>query len=748
MKKRYEVALIVSDVTNTYCREIINGAMKAAEEKDVNLTIFPIKYVGNSISGNADSQFEYQFNSLLTYAASGNFDCVIGALGCIIVNGGTAVASKIHDMFGDTPFMTICMDFDNLINVQYDNHNGIVEAVNHLVKEGRKYICMLTGELNNQECQIRQNAFKEAMNANNMPLTDSMMLECNLAGRCENEVMEILKLNPDIDALICANDMIAQTVYKVFQRKGIILGKQIAVVGYDDIPESAKMNPPLASVSADPMLLGYNAVNLSIANLDNQTLGDNILKTTFIPRLSSMYNMGSVLNFNELITASSYDITEAILKYVFYSQDYKSEIHRIFWYNIAEYIKVLDKNKTTNFNYISYITSLLEDKLLFHDCNDETLLHIIDVFDSLLLWVTETHPEHLQTINSLRQAVSHKMLYSLMEELSGEDKRLLDNLHNTNLVTRQTLMLGGNASESYSAILSKMHCLDVKNSYLYLLDQPWLYKEFDFSVPDLNWNIMSYQHGEEVFSCNTDNQSLKPSELYSNSFMPEKRRTNVVVDLYSRECQYGMLLCQIDDIEFFKNVEFLVYQLSASVKIIDLIRKQELMFEELHAKNLALEVVSKIDELTELYNRRGFYDEVGQLISNYGKELIICYADMDGLKQINDTYGHMEGDYSLKQISRCLKDIFGPHAIIGRMGGDEFVSVIPKEYVNDTEEIYSKKDSWIKNFNQTSSKPYSIDISLGFYQCICSNHYDLKAAIDKADDVLYTIKINKKKQAI
>ncbi|MBE5933085.1 MAG: LacI family transcriptional regulator, partial [Lachnospiraceae bacterium] len=292
MKKRFEIALIISDVTNTYCREIINGAIKAAEEEDINLTIFPIKYIGNQIDDSVDSRYEYQFNSLLNYAALGNFDYVIAALGCIIVNGGEQIARQIHNMFGNTPFITICMDIDNLINVQYDNHNGIVEAVNHLVSQGRKHICMLTGDLNNQECKLRLNAYKTAMELNHMPIGDFMTLECNLAGLCEDETTHILQLNPDMDALICVNDMVAQTVYKVFQRKGIIVGKQIAVVGYDDIPESAKMNPPLASANADPMLLGYNALKLAIAALTKQPLGDSTLKTTFIPRLSSMYNMG------------------------------------------------------------------------------------------------------------------------------------------------------------------------------------------------------------------------------------------------------------------------------------------------------------------------------------------------------------------------------------------------------------------------------------------------------------------------
>ncbi|MBQ8167708.1 MAG: GGDEF domain-containing protein [Lachnospiraceae bacterium] len=745
MKKRFEIALIISDVTNTYSREIINGAIKAAEEADINLTIFPIKYIGNQIDHNADSRYEYQFNSLLNYAALGNFDYVIAALGCIIVNGGEQIARQIHNMFGDTPFITICMDVDNLTNVQYDNYNGIVEAVNHLVSQGRKHICMLTGNLHNQECKLRLNAYKEAMAINHMPFDNSMILECNMAGLCEDEITHILQLNPDMDALICVNDMVAQTVYKVFQRKGIIVGKQIAVVGYDDIPESAKMNPPLASANADPMLLGYNALMLSVADLTGQPLSNSTLKTTFIPRLSSMYNIGSVLNFDELVKNSSYSITESILQYIFYIQEHITDMQRVFWYNISEYLKTLNEESSSNFNYLRYIYNLLEDKLLFSDCTDESHLRIIDVFDSLVLWVNEYHPENLNTLNSLRKQVSQKLISSLMGELSGEGQRLLDNIHNTNLVTRQTLMVGDNATESYSAILSKMHCLNIKNSYLYLIDEPWLYKEFDFSVSELSWKIKSYQHGEEVISCHENHQPISSSELFSNKYMPENhRRTHIVVDLYSREYQYGILLCEIDDIDFMKNLEFLVYQLSASVKIIDLIKKQELMFEELHTKNLALEKISKIDELTGLNNRRGFYDEVGRLLSNGGKELVICYADMDGLKTINDTYGHMEGDYSLKQIALCLQNIFHENAVIGRMGGDEFVAIIPRENTNDVEEIRNKKNHWMNIFNKNSSKPYNIDISMGFYECKCSNHYDLKLAIDKADDVLYTIKVKKK----
>ena len=78
------------------------------------------------------------------------------------------------------------------------------------------------------------------------------------------------------------------------------------------------------------------------------------------------------------------------------------------------------------------------------------------------------------------------------------------------------------------------------------------------------------------------------------------------------------------------------------------------------------------------------------------------------------------------------------------MGGDEFVAVVPKEYVLNAEDIRTHKNEWMKNHNSNSSKLYNIDVSMGIYEAICSNHYDLKLAIDKADDILYTIKVNKK----
>ena len=251
-----------------------------------------------------------------------------------------------------------------------------------------------------------------------------------------------------------------------------------------------------------------------------------------------------------------------------------------------------------------------------------------------------------------------------------------------------------------------------------------------------------------AFSVPLENQVVDAPAIFDNSFIVDNgRHTYILVDLYSREYQYGVLLCEVQTEDFFENWEFLVYQMSAAVKMVELLNTQNRMLEELHNKNMSLEEESKMDELTGLYNRRGFYEAANKLVlanENIEKEYIVCYADMDRLKVVNDTYGHVEGDYALKSLAECLKMLFGRNAIIGRVGGDEFVVVACKNDVESIDALLHQKKLSIDRLNTASAKPYNIDMTLGLYECECHDSYDLKEAIDKADDLLYSIKVKKK----
>ena len=119
---------------------------------------------------------------------------------------------------------------------------------------------------------------------------------------------------------------------------------------------------------------------------------------------------------------------------------------------------------------------------------------------------------------------------------------------------------------------------------------------------------------------------------------------------------------------------------------------------------------------------------------------------MDNLKMVNDKFGHIEGDFSLRSLAECLSELFGKNSVVGRIGGDEYSAVAFADETPSPDELLAKKDALIGELNKKAGKNYHIGMSMGIYSCVCESIYDLKDAMDKADDLLYSVKKNRKKE--
>jgi two-component system cell cycle response regulator len=137
---------------------------------------------------------------------------------------------------------------------------------------------------------------------------------------------------------------------------------------------------------------------------------------------------------------------------------------------------------------------------------------------------------------------------------------------------------------------------------------------------------------------------------------------------------------------------------------------------ERHNRLAELRTMSLIDDTTELYNRRGFLTLAQQqikLANRTQRNLMLLFADLDGLKLINDSFGHSEGTRALMETAQILREIFRSSDIIARIGGDEFVVMVVETCGLSIDVIVQRFEEQVRRHNVLHDRPYRLSISVG-----------------------------------
>ncbi len=161
---------------------------------------------------------------------------------------------------------------------------------------------------------------------------------------------------------------------------------------------------------------------------------------------------------------------------------------------------------------------------------------------------------------------------------------------------------------------------------------------------------------------------------------------------------------------------------------------------ERHRLASALRSLSLIDDLTGLYNRRGFFDLGEQhlkLARRSGRSVLLVYLDVDRMKTINDTLGHQVGDRALLRVAELLRDTFRQSDIIARIGGDEF-AVLALEAVEENEaDLLARLEAKAMELNQRSREPYRLSLSAGTARFDGEGRTRLEDLLAGADAAMY-----------
>ncbi len=162
-------------------------------------------------------------------------------------------------------------------------------------------------------------------------------------------------------------------------------------------------------------------------------------------------------------------------------------------------------------------------------------------------------------------------------------------------------------------------------------------------------------------------------------------------------------------------------------------------------------LVHKIDEmyrrdsLTGLLNRRGFSIEYRRMLDSAGDkntELTVILTDLDGLKHINDTFGHEEGDVAIRTAAQALMAACPSDAVCTRFGGDEMLAVCLGSY--NASDIKSAVRKYCDEFNSTSGKPYSVSASVGIYFTDANMNLSFEELVRNSDKLMYMEKEKKR----
>ena len=164
-----------------------------------------------------------------------------------------------------------------------------------------------------------------------------------------------------------------------------------------------------------------------------------------------------------------------------------------------------------------------------------------------------------------------------------------------------------------------------------------------------------------------------------------------------------------------------------------------------------LEDIYAKDDLTGLYNRQGFNlvckNYLAQAEENM-KSLFVAIFDLDGLKIINDRFGHLEGNFAIQVLGHALENSVGENDICARLGGDEFY-VLGTDYTEEEATLLLNRVSkYLDNYNKLNSKEYNICASGGFYITDEFVSTDLQELYDNADKQMYEEKCRKEKHIL
>ncbi|MCR5625357.1 MAG: GGDEF domain-containing protein [Lachnospiraceae bacterium] len=532
------------------------------------------------------------------------------------------------------PIINIGEKTKGCFNIYMNHLVAFKQIVEHVIEYHKcDNIYYMSGVKGNAFSDAREKVFIDTLKEHNIPIDESKVAygqfwEYPTRIACEKWLDGSMELP---SAIICANDIMAMTVYECVNAKGLSVPEDIIITGFDGIDIRDDIAPKLTTAANDFDGVCNELVGLCDKIKENKEL-------------------------------SHFDIDVP---------------HKVY---ISESCGCERREKPTTYEYNRRIMGMYSD--------------------------VQQHNHEIDRI------------FDILEILTDCDSVMS--------------MLNKFKDAFFSDTLSNMQ----RYNFAILVNQSYC-KNTDLPTPKV-WNDAT---GYEIISVNNTNITF-PMRLLN-----EEEKFELIKEISGSEGQ--ILAFPLS----WQNENFGVILMEHSKEYIDYNELYEFttcinqVFSVVLKKSQLHDLIIR-DTLTHLFNRRGYFAEVSRLVKlNPGRHKIavISSIDMDNLKEINDEFGHSEGDYCLETIGNAMGECIDEGGVCARFGGDEFmIAFIMDESKFDYDRYYNlvnKIPGLIIETKEKDNKPFDIGVSMGFAFGEVNKIGDIDTIMKNADDDMYSIKV-------
>ena len=765
VSKRLNIGLFIDDIDAVFTSEAVKGAELGAIAADVNLFIFPGMYLDTADISDDHTKYEYQFNTLFQYVSEKHIDVLyimMGMIGCRI---SEQERYKFLEQYTGIPVVILYTRMDGYQSLVFDNKGAFMQGIRHLIRDHHaSRIGYVSGPVTNVDAMERFDAYKAVLAEENIPYRDDYVIYGNFEESTGEKVGKFVDEHKELEALVFANDRMAHGSYDVLARKGIRIGQDILVIGFDNSDFAATLFPSLTTVEANAAELAYKAVMsaekvVKTGKLDSLETDTHLVMRSSCGCLSFDHqSMPDRMGLTDLVKLSTADqALEKINEYLFNVYIAGEDMIRVreelnaFIRMLIEMVE-LKQYEGKEKEIINIYSKLLSGSLFRYT----TVEKVTNVFMALHHELVEKAEDDRMYRQLTEIFVDFYRELAIMngQVIQGQQAGMERMSRQINSMTVDMFRMDSGERIPYERALKDLSNVGIDSAFLYtFVENIYHEKGTAFTRPE-KLNFRAWYAENEIHSAPEGGQIIDTEDLFAPERLPQDRRlTLVLTPMFSCEELYGILISEVH-YQYFKNIMPVTMQISVALKSLLLLEQQENVqrkLEENMAKilddNNMLSEMSRTDQLTGLYNRWGFLEHVKNIVDNpenNNRKALVLYADMDGLKAINDGYGHDMGDLALKGISNILKETFCDKDVVARFGGDEFVAFTLADDYHQENNIKKKIAELVKLHNDASDNEFYIDMSTGICEVDCEPGMNIYKVLADADRKLYQEKREKK----